>query len=34
MLPRPRYYDRNRESPYLLGYSESILAQMYAAQIP
>ena len=34
MLPRPRYYDRNRESPYLIGYSENILAQMYAAQIP
>jgi len=34
MLPRPRYYDRNRESAYLATYSDSILAQMYAAQIP
>jgi len=34
MLPRPRYYDRNRDSAYLIGYSESILAQMEAAQIP
>jgi monofunctional biosynthetic peptidoglycan transglycosylase len=34
MLPRPRYYDRNRESSYLAAYSDSILAQMYAAQIP
>jgi len=25
MLPRPRYYDRNRESPYLTNYSDSIL---------
>jgi monofunctional glycosyltransferase len=34
MLPRPRYYDRNRDSSYLTSYSESILAQMDAAQIP
>lgn len=34
MLPRPRYYDRNRESPYLANYSDSILVQMDAAQIP
>jgi monofunctional biosynthetic peptidoglycan transglycosylase len=34
MLPRPRYYDRNRESPYLAGYTDSILSQMYGAQIP
>ena len=34
MLPRPRYYDRNRDSPYLAGYRDSILSQMYAAQIP
>jgi monofunctional biosynthetic peptidoglycan transglycosylase len=34
MLPRPRYYDRNRDSAYLSSYSENILAQMYAAQIP
>jgi len=34
MLPRPRYYDRNRSSEYLTSYSESILAQMHAAQVP
>ena len=34
MLPRPRYYDRNRSSSYLTSYSESILAQMSAAQVP
>jgi len=34
MLPRPRYYDRNRDSAYLTSYSDSILVQMYAAQIP
>ena len=34
MLPRPRYYDRNRDSAYLASYSDSILVQMDAAQIP
>lgn len=34
MLPRPRYYDRNRTSPYLERYSEVIAARMEAAQIP
>src|SRR6266853_420246 len=34
MLPRPRYYDRNRDSAYLANYSESIWAQMSAAQVP
>jgi monofunctional biosynthetic peptidoglycan transglycosylase len=34
MLPRPRYYDHNRDSAYLVNYSESILAQMSAAQVP
>src|SRR3989442_12660221 len=34
MLPRPRYYDRNLDSAYLANYSESILAQMSAAQVP
>jgi monofunctional biosynthetic peptidoglycan transglycosylase len=34
MLPRPRYYDRNRDSAYLASYSESILEQMPAAQVP
>jgi hypothetical protein len=34
MLPRPRYYDRNRDSAYLASYSDSILVQMDAALIP
>jgi len=34
MLPRPRYYDRYRDSAYLATYTDSILSQMYAAQIP
>ena len=34
MLPRPRYYDRNRGSAYLARYSENILEQMSFAQIP
>jgi monofunctional biosynthetic peptidoglycan transglycosylase len=34
MLPRPRYYDRNRSSAYLASYSQSILEQMPAAQVP
>src|SRR5260221_6133500 len=34
MLPRPRYYDRNRGSVYLESYSESLLEQMPAAQLP
>jgi monofunctional glycosyltransferase len=34
MLPRPSYYDRNRDSAYLARYSESILEHMSFAQIP
>lgn len=34
MLPRPRYYDRYRNSEYLASYAETILARMGAAQIP
>lgn len=34
MLPRPRYYDRNRDSAYLASYSASILERMYTAQVP
>ena len=34
MLPRPRYYDRNRGSAYLASYSEVILERMPAAQVP
>jgi monofunctional biosynthetic peptidoglycan transglycosylase len=34
MLPRPRFYDRNRESRYLATYTERILARMPGAQLP
>lgn len=34
MLPRPRFYDRNRESQYLARYADSIMARMPAAQVP
>jgi monofunctional biosynthetic peptidoglycan transglycosylase len=34
MLPRPRFYDRNRGSQYLATYTERILARMPAAQLP
>ena len=34
MLPRPRFYDRNRGSKYLATYSERILARMPSAQVP
>ncbi len=34
MLPRPRYYDRNRGSAYLATYTERILARMPGAQLP
>jgi monofunctional biosynthetic peptidoglycan transglycosylase len=34
MLPRPRFYDRNRGSQYLASYSERILARMSSAQVP
>lgn len=34
MLPRPRYYDRNRGSRYLAAYSSRIHARMNAATIP
>ena len=34
MLPRPQFYDRNRGSPYLSGYSGTILARMPQAQLP
>jgi monofunctional biosynthetic peptidoglycan transglycosylase len=34
MLPRPRFYDRNRGSQYLAAYSERILARMPSAQVP
>jgi monofunctional glycosyltransferase len=34
MLPRPRFYDRNRGSKYLATYSERILVRMPSAQVP
>jgi len=34
MLPRPRYYDRNRDSAYLASYSAIILERMSEAQVP
>jgi monofunctional biosynthetic peptidoglycan transglycosylase len=34
MLPRPQFYDRNRGSAYLAGYSATILARMPQAQLP
>lgn len=34
MLPRPRYYDRHRDSAYLASYSDVILERMPGAQVP
>jgi len=34
MLPRPRYYDRNRTSPYLAQYAQTILSRMSSVQVP
>jgi monofunctional biosynthetic peptidoglycan transglycosylase len=34
MLPRPRYYDRHRDSAYLASYSDLILERMPGAQVP
>ncbi len=34
MLPRPRYYDRNRGSAFLVRQTQRILARMPAAQVP
>jgi monofunctional biosynthetic peptidoglycan transglycosylase len=34
MLPRPRYYDRHRDSTYLASYSDVILERMPGAQVP
>jgi len=34
MLPRPRFYERNRESRYLAQYADTIAARMPAAQVP
>ena len=34
MLPRPRYFDKNRNSPYLAARAESIEKRMHLAQLP
>jgi monofunctional biosynthetic peptidoglycan transglycosylase len=34
MLPRPRFYDRNRGSQYHAAYAERILGRMPSAQVP
>ena len=34
MLPRPRFYQRNRQSQYLASYSASIRTRMPQAQVP
>jgi monofunctional biosynthetic peptidoglycan transglycosylase len=34
MVPRPRFYDRNRGSAYLASRTESILKRMHLAQLP
>jgi monofunctional glycosyltransferase len=34
MLPRPRYYDRHRDSPYLAQYSITIRSRMESVQVP
>ena len=34
MLPRPSFYDRNRNSAYLDKYAATILARMLGAQVP
>jgi monofunctional glycosyltransferase len=34
MLPRPRYYDRHRDSPYLLQYAVTIRSRMEYVQVP
>jgi len=34
MLPRPRYYDRHRESPYLAQYAATIRGRMEYSQVP
>ncbi len=34
MLPRPLYYERNRQSAYLQRHSETIRARMLSAQLP
>jgi monofunctional biosynthetic peptidoglycan transglycosylase len=34
MVPRPRFYDKNRNSPYLARRAESIEKRMHLAQLP
>jgi monofunctional glycosyltransferase len=34
MVPRPRFYDRNRNAPYLLKRTDAILSRMHMAVLP
>lgn len=34
MVPRPRFYDRNRNAPYLLKRSDIIQSRLHMAQVP
>ena len=34
MVPRPRFYDRNRNAPWLLKKTQIILERMPQAQLP
>jgi monofunctional biosynthetic peptidoglycan transglycosylase len=34
MLPRPRFYDRHRDSAYLASRTASVLARMGGAELP
>jgi len=34
MVPNPRYFDRRRDSPYLVRRADIILARMNSAQLP
>jgi monofunctional glycosyltransferase len=34
MLPRPKFYDRNRNAPYLLGRTATIQARMRGVEVP
>ena len=34
IVPRPRFYDRNRNAPWMLKKTETILARMPRAEVP
>jgi monofunctional biosynthetic peptidoglycan transglycosylase len=34
MVPNPRFYDRNRNTPWLMRKTQIILARMPAAELP